>query len=874
MGLESKFRFNNSYKLLAGTLALVLLVGFTTPAFAGPVPPLPAACPGVIGSYNVVLGTAANEVLNGTPGADYIVGNGGDDQVNAGAGNDCIVTLGGNDTINASAGHNVIIAGAGVNNVTTGGGNDNITTGDNNDTINDSGGGNTIVAGHGVNNVTSGGGHDNITTGDGDDTIVDSGGNNTIVAGQGVNNVTSGGGHDNITTGDNNDTIAAGGGNNTIVAGHGMNTVTTAGGHDNITTGNGNDVIQAGGGNNTVVAGGGSNFISGANGHDNFTSGPGNDVMTLGGGNNQVNAGDGSDVIFTPGNGHDNVINCGPGTDVAFDTGGGNDSYINCENVGTTANPLAFVILNKQVNNEGLGTAGPNDFALTVGGVGVSSGALTPVTIDAATILNETLVSGYAFVSTTGDTECPVSPGGTVTVTANDVVTCTFINVDSGVVPSCTQDEYLSGNSCVALTVCTADQYESVAPTATSDRQCTDLTVCTADQIEAVAPTATSDRVCIDPPCGTGTSFNQATQMCEPNCGPDTELQGDECVSTLVCPDPQPTTASLTVIKDVLNDEGGTALPGDFTMMISPSSNPSQNNFAGSIAGTIVTINPGPYSVSESGPGGYTGTPSSECSGNAIAGESYTCEILNNDDPPKPEPTIEHFLSYNIKENDKQKFRAKYVGLSDQFGSGDFKVKQLYRLLNPVDKNQEGLIDTVTHLVGYKIKQEKGYQNSGMDDQIQVVNQFGEISLDVKKPRMLLLPSAKNHDVTPDPLQFNSSDHYKCYDVRETKNTPKFEDRIVSVYDPNFGETIQHKVDYPKWFCNPVQKTHDKYVGQIINPEANLLCYDVDPVKGEPKHKKTKVYTNNQFGDEGLKTKKVEELCVPSTIVTPNVLIS
>jgi hypothetical protein len=47
-----------------------------------------------------------------------------------------------------------------------------------------------------------------------------------------------------------------------------------------------------------------------------------------------------------------------------------------------------------------------------------------------------------------------------------------------------------------AVTVCTADQYESTAPTATSDRECKAVTVCTANQYETTAPTATSDRVC------------------------------------------------------------------------------------------------------------------------------------------------------------------------------------------------------------------------------------------------------------------------------------------------------------------------------------------------------------------------------------------
>jgi peptidoglycan/xylan/chitin deacetylase (PgdA/CDA1 family) len=92
-----------------------------------------------------------------------------------------------------------------------------------------------------------------------------------------------------------------------------------------------------------------------------------------------------------------------------------------------------------------------------------------------------------------------------------------------------------------------------------------------------------------------------------------------------------PTTANLTIIKDVVNDNNGTNVPGDFTMVIT-ANNPSGNNFAGvSGAGNTITIDPGSYSVDETGPGGYFATFSAECEGTAVAGESFTCTITNDD---------------------------------------------------------------------------------------------------------------------------------------------------------------------------------------------------------------------------------------------------
>lgn len=93
------------------------------------------------------------------------------------------------------------------------------------------------------------------------------------------------------------------------------------------------------------------------------------------------------------------------------------------------------------------------------------------------------------------------------------------------------------------------------------------------------------------------------------------------------------TTANLTIIKDVVNDDSGINVPGDFTMVIN-ATNPSDNNFAGvNSTGTIITIDPGAYSVDETGPGGYDASFSAQCSGTAFAGESYTCTITNDDQP-------------------------------------------------------------------------------------------------------------------------------------------------------------------------------------------------------------------------------------------------
>ena len=51
--------------------------------------------------------------------------------------------------------------------------------------------------------------------------------------------------------------------------------------------------------------------------------------------------------------------------------------------------------------------------------------------------------------------------------------------------------------------------------------------------------------------------------------------------------------------------------------------------------GTSVPVDPGAYSVSEAGPGGYTMSQSADCSGSIALGETKTCTVTNDDDAPK-----------------------------------------------------------------------------------------------------------------------------------------------------------------------------------------------------------------------------------------------
>lgn len=96
------------------------------------------------------------------------------------------------------------------------------------------------------------------------------------------------------------------------------------------------------------------------------------------------------------------------------------------------------------------------------------------------------------------------------------------------------------------------------------------------------------------------------------------------------------TQAIVTVTKTVVNDNGGAASAGDFTLSLSQAlQNATAQSFSGSANGSERTVYPGPYSVGETaGPSGYAASFGSSCSGYVGPGGSAACTITNDDIAP------------------------------------------------------------------------------------------------------------------------------------------------------------------------------------------------------------------------------------------------
>src|SRR6185436_15368635 len=86
----------------------------------------------------------------------------------------------------------------------------------------------------------------------------------------------------------------------------------------------------------------------------------------------------------------------------------------------------------------------------------------------------------------------------------------------------------------------------------------------------------------------------------------------------------------------------------------------------------------------------------------------------------------------------------------------------------------------------------------------QVTDRFGTHTLDVKKPLGLDVPSAKSRTSPPLPPSAPAIDHFQCYKVRPSSGSPKFAPVTIGLQDQFGSMTVQ--VRKPSRVCLPVDK--------------------------------------------------------------------
>jgi Ca2+-binding RTX toxin-like protein len=247
------------------------------------------------------VGTAGNDVLNGSSGADNIQGLGGDDTIAGndgndnlfgGDGNDDLTGGEGNDTLSGELGNDILRGGAGSDFLHAGAGNDTLSGGAENDYFNIRDGGQDVVTDFGgfdsldltwFSSLTSRAALAAASAQVGPDVVITVGGNsvtlqNFTLAQLAAANVilaplTGTPGNDVLNGTDDRDVIDGLGGDDII---------TGLAGGDSLSGGDGNDTLDGGTDGDVLTGGNGNDTLLGQAGFDNVDGGPGNDTLTGG----------------------------------------------------------------------------------------------------------------------------------------------------------------------------------------------------------------------------------------------------------------------------------------------------------------------------------------------------------------------------------------------------------------------------------------------------------------------------------------------------------------------------------------------------------------------------------------------------------------
>jgi hypothetical protein len=284
----------------------------------------------------------------------------------------------------------------------------------------------------------------------------------------------------------------------------------------------------------------------------------------------------------------------------------------------------------KNVVNDNGGNAGVNDFGLSIGGTPVDSGET--LTLDANTpyIVDEAGLSGYTFVSITGDAKCPAALGGNVTLDEGENVTCTITNDD--IAPTLTLIKIVVNDDGGDAVVADFPLFINGNPVSSGIAN-----TLSANTLHTVSET--------NQPGYTASVWGG-------DCAPDGTItlnEGDNKTCTITNDDVAPT---LKLVKAVVNDDGGNAVADDWTLSAdaeAPFAGRNFSNAGGSGVFETIFANAG-YDLSETSVAGYT-AGSWSCDGGTLVGaivaldegENVTCTITNDD--IQPELTIVKFTN-------------------------------------------------------------------------------------------------------------------------------------------------------------------------------------------------------------------------------------
>jgi hypothetical protein len=230
-------------------------------------------------------------------------------------------------------------------------------------------------------------------------------------------------------------------------------------------------------------------------------------------------------------------------------------------------------------------------------------------------------------------------------------------------------------------------------------------------------------------------------------------------------------------------------------------------------------------------------------------------------------PPVDPFLCYRTSANrDGTELVPTDVTLDDELdAAGTYTLRRSSALCAATSLNDASIIDPAVHLIAYDIL---STSTATLISPVRVETVLGPLYVDKARPDRLLVPSAMDLDnpVSAPAPGSHVVDHYKCYQVKQSKLTPNYFPSNAQGAIANAFDDRNVRLNKPKHLCAPVDVD-----GQgVLNPDGYLFCYPTKPAKFSTRHVPVAgIYTANAFASETLSTSKDSELCVPAHVELP-----
>jgi len=235
-----------------------------------------------VGTMNATVNLTAG-TFTYLPGGSGFIALSSIENVITGAGNDVLIGSLADNVLDGGAGNDTLYGGNGTDTLTGGAGLDRLFGDAGNDVLDGGADADYVHGGEGIDTLLGGTGNDTLDGASGADRLFGEAGNDALIGG-------ADSGADYLDGGTGNDTLEGGGGNDTLV-----------GGDDN-------DVLLGGDGNDGLYGQAGNDLLEGGAGADFLHSGSGDDTLDGGTGNDTLSATNGADDIIFRVNGGSDIV--------------------------------------------------------------------------------------------------------------------------------------------------------------------------------------------------------------------------------------------------------------------------------------------------------------------------------------------------------------------------------------------------------------------------------------------------------------------------------------------------------------------------------------------------------------------------------------